>query len=60
MCGANAWRCDRIVSVHELIEELVEGAAANLHSQPPTATSAGRREITPEDSPSLPVRSFPS
>ncbi len=34
MCGANAWRCDRIVSVHELIEELVEGAAA-LRTEPP-------------------------
>ncbi len=35
MCGANAWRCDRIVSVHELIEELVEGTVAALRSEPP-------------------------
>jgi nitronate monooxygenase len=35
MCGANAWRCDRIVSVHELMEELVEGTAAALRSEPP-------------------------
>jgi NAD(P)H-dependent flavin oxidoreductase YrpB (nitropropane dioxygenase family) len=35
MCGANAWRCDRVVSVHELMKELVEGAAAALGSEPP-------------------------
>ncbi|MBN2464438.1 nitronate monooxygenase [candidate division WOR-3 bacterium] len=35
MCGANAWRCDRIVSVHELMEELVEGTAAALRNQSP-------------------------
>jgi nitronate monooxygenase len=34
MCGANAWRCDKIVSVHELVQELVQGAAAALRSQP--------------------------
>ncbi|HTW93087.1 MAG TPA: nitronate monooxygenase family protein [bacterium] len=34
MCGANAWRCNKIVSVHELIEELVEECAAALHGQP--------------------------
>jgi nitronate monooxygenase len=34
MCGANAWRCDKIVSVHELIQELVEETAAALHDQP--------------------------
>jgi len=34
MCGANAWRCDKIVSVHELIQELVEETAAALRDQP--------------------------
>jgi len=36
MCGANAWRCDRIVSVHELIEELVSETVAALRAQPLT------------------------
>lgn len=30
MCGSNAWRIDRIVSVKELVEELVAEAAAAL------------------------------
>jgi nitronate monooxygenase len=34
MCGANAWRCDKIVSVHDLIEELVEETAVALRDQP--------------------------
>jgi nitronate monooxygenase len=34
MCGANAWRCDRIVSVHDLIQELVAETAAALRDQP--------------------------
>ena len=34
MCGANAWRCDRIVSVHELVQELAQDAAAALRCQP--------------------------
>ena len=34
MCGANAWRCTKIVSVHELIQELIEETAAALRSQP--------------------------
>jgi nitronate monooxygenase len=34
MCGANAWRCDKIVSVHELVQELVQGTAAALRDQP--------------------------
>jgi nitronate monooxygenase len=34
MCGANAWRCDKIVSVHDLIEELVEETATSLREQP--------------------------
>jgi hypothetical protein len=34
MCGANAWRCDKIVSVHDLIQELAEETAAALRDQP--------------------------
>jgi nitronate monooxygenase len=34
MCGANAWRCDRIVSVHDLIQELADETAAALRDQP--------------------------
>jgi nitronate monooxygenase len=34
MCGANAWRCNKVVSVHELIEELVEETAAALRNEP--------------------------
>ena len=34
MCGANAWRCDKIVSVHELIQELVQETAVALRAQP--------------------------
>jgi nitronate monooxygenase len=34
MCGANAWRCDKIVSVHDLIQELATETAASLHEQP--------------------------
>ena len=34
MCGANAWRCDRIVSVHELLQELVSETTAALRAQP--------------------------
>jgi nitronate monooxygenase len=34
MCGANAWRCNKIVSVHELIQELVQETAIALHDQP--------------------------
>jgi nitronate monooxygenase len=34
MCGANAWRCDKIVSVHDLIQELTEETAAALHAEP--------------------------
>ena len=36
MCGANAWRCNKIVSVQELIQELVEETATALHDQPLT------------------------
>jgi len=32
MCGANAWRCNKIVSVHELLQELTEETAAALSS----------------------------
>ena len=34
MCGANAWRCDKIVSVHDLIQELAEETASALRDQP--------------------------
>jgi nitronate monooxygenase len=34
MCGANAWRCDKIVSVHDLIQELVAETATALRDQP--------------------------
>ncbi len=34
MCGANAWRCSKIVSVHELVQELVQETAAALRDQP--------------------------
>lgn len=34
MCGANAWRCNKIVSVHELVEELVQETAAALRERP--------------------------
>jgi hypothetical protein len=34
MCGANAWRCNKIVSVHELVQELVQETAAALRDQP--------------------------
>ncbi len=34
MCGANAWRCNEIVSVHELVQELVQETAAALRDQP--------------------------
>lgn len=34
MCGANAWRCSKIVSVHELVQELVQETAAALRGQP--------------------------
>jgi nitronate monooxygenase len=34
MCGANAWRCDRIVSVHDLIQELAKETAAALRNEP--------------------------
>jgi len=34
MCGANAWRCNKIVSVHELVQELVQETAASLRDQP--------------------------
>ena len=40
MCGANAWRCDKIVSVHDLIQELVEETAAALRDQPPVPDPA--------------------
>jgi len=30
MCGVNAWRCDKIVSVRELLQELTEETAAAL------------------------------
>jgi nitronate monooxygenase len=30
MCGANAWRCNKIVSVHDLMQELVAETAAAL------------------------------
>ena len=32
MCGANAWRCTKIVSVHELVQELVQETAAALRT----------------------------
>ncbi len=32
MCGANAWRCNKIVSVHELVQEVVQETAAALRS----------------------------
>jgi nitronate monooxygenase len=32
--GANAWRCNKIVSVHELVQELAEETAAALRAQP--------------------------
>ena len=38
MCGANAWRCNKIVSVHELLQELVEETTAALHDQPLSRT----------------------
>jgi nitronate monooxygenase len=34
MCGANAWRCNKIVSVHELVQELVQETTAALRGQP--------------------------
>ncbi|MCX6844646.1 MAG: nitronate monooxygenase family protein [candidate division WOR-3 bacterium] len=34
MCGANAWRCNKIVSVHELVQELAQETAAALRAQP--------------------------
>jgi NAD(P)H-dependent flavin oxidoreductase YrpB (nitropropane dioxygenase family) len=34
MCGANAWRCTKIVSVHDLIQELVEETTTALSDQP--------------------------
>lgn len=33
MCGTNAYRCDKIVSVKELIDELVKEALEELHRQ---------------------------
>ena len=40
MCGANTWRIDKIVSVRELLDELVAGAEAEL-------ASPGSRSSTP-------------
>jgi len=45
MCGANAWRCDRIVSVRELLQELIRDTAAALNAQPLSRT----KPQNPED-----------
>jgi len=34
MCGTNAWRCNEIISVHELVQELVQETTAALRTQP--------------------------
>ena len=41
MCGSNAWRIDKIVSVKELVEELVAEAAAALGRECPFAELDG-------------------
>jgi nitronate monooxygenase len=43
MCGANAWRCNKIVSVHELVQELVQETAAALRGQPRSPEALNHR-----------------